>query len=145
MMKISTRGRYALRIMLDLAQHDTGEFIPIRDISERQEITVKYLEQLIGALSKAGYLKSARGNNGGYRLAKSPRECRAGDILRTMEGSLAVVACLEDAENECPRSGGCTTLPFWQGLNRVIEEYVDSVTLEDMLRDSVERDWGANI
>ncbi len=144
-MKISTRGRYALRIMLDLAQFNTGGFIPLRDISERQEITVKYMEQIIGALSKAGYVKSSRGNSGGYRLARSPKEYRVGDILRTMEGNLTVVACLEDEKNECPRSGGCITLPFWQGLNRVIEEYVDCVTLEDMLRDAIEKDWGANI
>ncbi len=132
-MKISTKGRYALRIMLDLAQNNTGAYIPLRDISMRQEITVKYMEQIIGALSRAGLLKSARGNSGGYRLAHSPKEYRIGDILRAMEGSIAVVACLEGTINECPRSGNCTTLPFWQGLNRAIEAYVDSVTLEDLL------------
>jgi Rrf2 family protein len=120
--------------MLDLAQNESGGFIPLRDISERQGITVKYMEQIIGTLSKAGLVKSSRGSGGGYRLAKSPGDYRIGDILRVMEGSIAVVACLEDAENECPRSAACVTLPFWRGLNRVIEEYMDSVTLEGMVK-----------
>lgn len=144
-MKISTRGRYALRIMLDLAQNNIGEFIPLREISERQEITVKYMEQIISTLSKAGYVKSSRGNSGGYRLARNPKDYRIGDILRTMEGNIAVVACLQDELNECPRSGACVALPFWEGLNRVIEEYMDSVTLEDMLRDAIGRNQGAYI
>ena len=144
-MKISTKGRYALRIMLDLARNDNGGYIPLRDISERQGITVKYMEQIIGTLGKAGHVKSSRGNSGGYRLARAAKEYRIGDILRTVEGELAVVACLEGAENECPRRFGCVTLPFWQGLNRVIEEYVDNVTLEDMLHDTVKEFQGDNI
>jgi Rrf2 family protein len=132
--KISTKGRYALRIMIDLAQNDSGGFIPLRDISERQGITVKYMEQIIAALGKAGLVKSSRGSGGGYRLAKSPAAYKIGDILRVMEGGVAVVACLEDAENECPRSADCVTLPFWRGLNSVIEEYMDSVTLEGMIK-----------
>jgi len=144
-MKISTKGRYALRIMLDLAQNHTGDFIPLRDVAERQDITVKYMEQIISVLSKAGYLKSSRGNGGGYRLARSPKNYRIGDILRTMEGNLAVIACLEDSPNECPRSNDCTTLPFWQGLNRVIEEYIDSMTLEDLMQNAIDRNQGANI
>ena len=132
-MKVSTKGRYALRVMLDLAENHTGEFIALRDVAERQEITPKYLEQIVGVLSRAGYLKSSRGKGGGYRLARIPRECKVGDILRTMEGSLAVIACLEDSPNECSRSEGCRTLPFWEGLNCVVEEYVDRVTLEDLM------------
>lgn len=131
-MKISTRGRYALRMMLDLAQHDTGEFISLRDISGRQEITVKYLEQIVTALAKAGYVRSQRGNNGGYKLAKAPSEYKVGDILRTMEGSLEPIACLEDDPNQCPRSAECAVLPFWKGLSKVINDYVDSVTLQDL-------------
>lgn len=134
-MKISTKGRYALRVMLDLAQNHTGEFIPLRDVAERQGITVKYLEQIISSLNKAGYLKSARGNSGGYRLARGPEEYRVGDILRTMEGNLAVVACLEDELNECPRSESCLTLPFWQGLNQAVGQYVDGVTLAELLNE----------
>lgn len=133
-MKVSTKGRYALRLMLDLAENNNGVFIPLRDVSARQEITVKYLEQIINTLIKAGYLKSSRGTGGGYRLARSPAEYKVGDILRTMEGSLAVVSCLTDAQNECPRNGDCLTLPFWEGLNRVVEEYVDSVTLADLMQ-----------
>jgi Rrf2 family protein len=120
--------------MIDLAQNGAEGFIPLRDISARQGITVKYMEQIIGALGKAGLVKSSRGSGGGYRLAKSPGDYKIGDILRVMEGSVAVVACLEDAENECPRSAACVTLPFWRGLNHVIEEYLDSVTLEGLVR-----------
>lgn len=135
-MKISTKGRYALRVMLDLAIYDTGEFIPLKAIAERQGITVKYLEQIVPLLNKAGYLKSSRGNNGGYRLAKDPKEYTAGDILRITEGSIAPVACLEDEPNQCERKEFCMTLPFWQGLYNVINDYVDSVTLEDLVEQS---------
>jgi Rrf2 family protein len=134
--KISTKGRYALRIMLDLAKNESGGFIPLKDISARQGITVKYMEQIISALCKAGLVKSSRGSSGGYRLAKKPGEYKIGDILRVMEGGVAVVACLEDAANACPRSAACATLPFWRGLNRAIEEYMDSVTLEGLLEES---------
>lgn len=132
-MKITTKGRYALRVMVDLALHDRGESIPLRDISTRQGISVKYLEQIIPSLSRAGYLRSARGSNGGYRLARRPSEYTAGEILRTMEGDLAPVACLEGGENQCPRCGDCATLPFWEGLDHVIRQYVDSVTLQALI------------
>lgn len=133
-MKISTKGRYALRIMVDLAQNDNGTWIRLRDISQRQHITVKYLEQIMPLLTRAGYVKSFRGNNGGYRLARRPEEYTAGDILRTTEGSLAPIACLEDDPNQCPRCQECTTLPFWEGLWKVINDYVNQVTLEDLAR-----------
>jgi len=133
-MKISTKGRYALRVMLDLALNQTGGFIPLKDISERQDITVKYLEQIVIPLTRAGYLKSSRGTGGGYRLARSPKEYKIGNILRVMEGNLSPLACLEDDPNECPRSEICPTLSFWEGLNRTIEEYVDGITLEDLLK-----------
>ncbi len=132
-MKISTKGRYALRIMLDLAEHNTGEYISVKDISERQDITVKYLEQIISQLNKAGYLKSLRGNGGGYRLAKLPEEYNTGEILRTIEGSLAPVACIEDSPNQCHRCNKCLTLSFWEGLDKVIRDYVDNKTLADLL------------
>lgn len=132
-MKISTKGRYALRVMLDLAIHNTGEYIPLRDVSQRQNITVKYLEQIIPQLKKRGYLKSTRGNSGGYRLARDPREYVIGDILRTMEGSLAPVSCLEDQADLCEMSNICPTLNFWKGLDKAISDYVDSVTLQDLL------------
>ncbi len=131
-MKISTKGRYAVRMMLDLTLHNTGEYISLKDISKRQEITVKYLEQIVTALTKTGFLRSQRGNNGGYRLARAPKDYTIGDILRATEGSLVPVACLEDEPNQCNRSAECVTLPFWQGLAKVINDYVDSVTLEDL-------------
>ena len=131
-MKISTKGRYALRMMLDLALHNTGEYISLKDISQRQGITVKYLEQIVTVLAKAGFVHSQRGNNGGYRLARKPEDYTAGDILRVMEGNLQPIACLEDDPNECARSAYCSVLPFWQGLGKVVNDYVDSVTLEEL-------------
>lgn len=133
-MKISTKGRYALRIMLDIAMHDNGKYIPLKDIAKRQNLTVKYLEQIISILNKAGYLNSLRGNTGGYRLAKKVNEYVVGDILRIMEGNLAPVACLEKCNSSCMREDICKTLSFWRGLDKVINEYVDSFTLEDLLK-----------
>ena len=126
-MKISTKGRYALRLMLDLAEHNTGEFISLKDISERQNVTVKYLEQIVTSLTRAGFLRSQRGNNGGYRLARQPSEYTIGEILRVMEGNLEPIACLENYPNDCPRAEECVTLPFWIGLSKVINDYVNSV------------------
>ncbi|MDR2753831.1 MAG: RrF2 family transcriptional regulator [Oscillospiraceae bacterium] len=131
-MKISTKGRYSLRVMLDLAMHNTGEYIPLKDIAGRQEITVKYLEQIISILNKTGYLRSLRGNSGGYQLARKPENYVIGDILRTAEGSLAPLSC--QMEDGCPAEGGCCAMQqFWAGLNRVIAEYVDSYTLADLV------------
>ncbi len=133
-MKVSTKGRYALRIMLDLALHDSGGLVPLKEIAARQDITLKYMEQIISPLSKAGFVLSLRGSNGGYRLAKKPSEYTCGDILRTLEGPLAPTACLEGGQEiNCPRADSCATVGFWMGLNRVINEYVDSVTLEDLM------------
>ncbi|WP_099205472.1 RrF2 family transcriptional regulator [Scatolibacter rhodanostii] len=144
-MKISTKGRYALRVMLDLAINQTGEFVPLKDISLRQEITVKYLEQIISPLIKAGYLRSSRGNGGGYRLAKDPKDYRVGDILRVTEGDLSVVACLDGNDNNCSRQENCLTLSFWQNFNKIVQEYVDSVTLEDLLQQSENSYYAASI
>jgi Rrf2 family protein len=135
-MKMSTKGRYALRVMIDLAIHDTGEFIPLKNVSSRQEITIKYLEQIIPMLSRAGYLRSSRGKDGGYRLARPPKDYRVGDILRAVEGDLSPVACMEDDPNRCPRRGWCSTLPLWEGLNKVINDYLDGVTLDDLVEKS---------
>ena len=129
-MKVSTKGRYALRMMLDLALHNTGEYIALKDISARQEVSVKYLEQIVTMLSKVGYLKSVRGPQGGYKLAKKPEEYTVGDILRITEGSLAPVSCLEDEPNQCGRYEECSTIAFWEGFYRCITEYVDRFTLE---------------
>ena len=132
-MKISTKGRYALRLMLDLAEHQGDGYIALKDIAQRQEISKKYLEQIVPILNRAEILKTNRGFQGGYRLAKSPDKMTAGDILRATEGNLAPVACLDGDEIDCPRSEHCPTLPLWQGLNKVINEYLDSVTLQDLI------------
>lgn len=132
-MKISTKGRYALRIMVDLAQHNSGDYIRLKEISERQGITLKYMEQIMPLLTKAGYVRSYRGNNGGYALARNPEDYIVGDILRSAEGSLAPVSCLEDEPNRCERQEQCSTLAFWSGLYKVINEYVDKYTLADLV------------
>ena len=132
-MKISTKGRYALRLMIDLAQQDVGIYVPLRDISKRQEISAKYLEQIVVQLSRAGFVRSTRGAQGGYQLAKTPNEYTVGDILRITEGSLAPVACLENDPIECDRAGECITLDFWRGMFDVINAYVDATTLEDLI------------
>jgi Rrf2 family protein len=132
-MKISTKGRYALRLMLDLAVNNTGEYITIKSIAARQEISEKYLEQIITLLSRAKYVKSTRGAQGGYMLAKKPEEYTVGMILRLTEGSLAPVACLDDEPNECTRSGDCVTLDVWKELNEAINNVVDNITLADLV------------
>lgn len=131
-MKISTKGRYALRVMIDLAVNDKGDYVSLKDISNRQEVSLKYLEQIMAMLNKAGYVKSSRGNNGGYRLAKSPEEYKVGDILRKTEGDLAPIACVNG--EECSKRENCKTFKFWQGLDNVINEYVDSKTLADLIK-----------
>ena len=136
-MKFSTKGRYALRLMVELAAHDPNENVPLKEIGQNQQISVKYLEQIITNLSRAGLVKSGRGSQGGYRLTRKPCDYTAGEILRAMEGSLAPIPCLEGEENLCPNSGSCFTLPFWSGLGKVIDQYVDSVTLEDLYRQTL--------
>lgn len=132
-MKISTRGRYALRFMIDLAMHSENQYIALKDISARQEISVKYLEQIASLLSKHGLLMSIRGQQGGYKLSRSPAKYSVGEILRLTEGPLAPVACLENPDMVCERLSVCKTLPFWKGLYKVIENYVDNYTLEDLV------------
>ena len=136
-MLVSTKGRYALRIMLDLAQNSTGEYVVLMDVANRQDISEKYLESIVASLSKAGLLTGLRGRGGGYRLSKSPGEYTIGEILRATEGPLVPVSCLKTAENECPRSADCLTLPLWQEVDRRLGSYLDSVTLEDLLRGTV--------
>lgn len=141
-MKVSTKGRYALRIMLDLALHNSGGLVPLKDIAKRQEITLKYMEQIISPLARAGFVISSRGSSGGYRLAKQPAEYTCGDILRVVEGPLAPTVCLAGGEAaDCPRAGECPTLSFWEGLRDVINRYVDSVTLEDLMQEQLTSDY----
>lgn len=132
-MKISTKGRYALRLMTDIAAHEGEGNVSLRDVAARQGISVKYLEQIAGTLAKAGLLHSGRGAQGGYRLAREPEQYTVGDILRLTEGNLAPVACLGGPENRCERCGECPTLDFWTGLYAVVNQYIDRYTLADLL------------
>ena len=132
-MKISTKGRYALRMLLDLAIHRTDGYIALKDIAERQNISKKYLEQIVPLLNKAGLLKTNRGYQGGYALAKNPEQYTAGEILRVTEGDLCPVSCLQYPVNECPRASEWITLPLWEGLYKTINDYLDSVTLQDII------------
>lgn len=132
-MKISTKGRYALRLMLDIAMHDDGHPVRIRDVAQRQEISDKYLEQIVSVLNKAGYVRSVRGPQGGYRLVKKPEEYTVGMILRLTEGSLAPVSCLEFEDNDCSRQDDCVTLELWRRLDTAIKGVVDQVTLADLM------------
>lgn len=138
-MKISTRGRYAVRVMLDLAANNTGEYIKVKQIAKRQEISEKYLEQIIAILNKAGFVKSVRGAQGGYKIAKEPSQYTVGMILRLTEGSLCPVACLEDATNECERCDTCETLTVWKELNQAINNVVDNVTIADLVESQQKR------
>jgi Rrf2 family protein len=131
-MKISTKGRYAVRILLDLAKHDDGQPCPVKEIADRQGISEKYLEQIISTLHKAGFVKSIRGAQGGYCLTKEPSQYTVGTILRVMEGSLAPVACLEDDYGVCERCDTCETLEVWKQVYDAINQVVDNVTLADL-------------
>ena len=132
-MKISTKGRYALRMMLDLAEHQGDGYIALKDIAKRQNVSKKYLEQIVPILNKADILNTNRGYQGGYRLARTPDQYTAGDILRITEGSISPVACLDKNPVECERAAECATLPVWQGLYKVITDYLDGITLQDIL------------
>lgn len=132
-MKISTKGRYALRMLLDLAERQNEGFIALKDIAARQNISKKYLEQIVPILNKSYILNTNRGYQGGYKLAKAPSKYTVGEILRLTEGSLSPVSCLDHDPIECERSADCITLPIWQGLKKAICDYLDGITLQDIL------------
>lgn len=132
---ISTRGRYALRVMVDLAEQHKDGYIPLKDIVARQELSLKYLETIMTTLSKAGLISGVHGKGGGYKLLKSPEEYTVGDILRVTEKSVMPATCAECVGDDCPRKDGCRTLPFWAKLNSVVEECLNSTTLADLMRD----------
>lgn len=142
-MKISTKGRYAVRVMLDLATNNTEEYIKVKEIASRQEISEKYLEQIISVLNKAGYVKSIRGAQGGYKIARDPSNYTVGMILRLTEGSLNPVACLDDEINECERCDTCETLEVWKDLAKAINSVVDHVTVADLVERQQERIEGS--
>ena len=132
-MLVSTKGRYALRVMIDLAEHPTDGYIPLKLIAERQGISEKYLEAIVKGLVKERYLTGLRGKSGGYRLTRAPEDYTVGAILRITEGSLAPVACLEQEHVDCPRMADCRTLPMWRKLNTMINDYFDGITLADLV------------
>lgn len=132
-MKISTRGRYSLRMMIDLAQHYGDNFIALKDISERQDISKKYLEQIIPFLNRSNLLLANKGHMGGYKLAKAPSEINVREILESAEGSLTPVSCMDNNPNLCEKCGDCVTLPIYQGLYDVVNRYFESITLEDII------------
>lgn len=123
-MKISTKGRYALRLLLDLAEHKNDGYIALKDIANRQNVSKKYLEQIIPILNRSDILSANRGYQGGYKLAKEPDQYKIGDILKLTEGSIAPVACLDHDPIECERAADCITLPLWKGLYKVIDDYL---------------------
>ena len=131
-MKISTKGRYTLRIMIDIAKNSKDDYVSINSISQRQDISNKYIEQIVSKLTKANLLTTLRGHTGGYKLSKKPSEYKIGEILRAAEGDLNVVDCVKD--NNCPRKSICNTYYFWEGLDKVINEYADSYTLEELIK-----------
>ncbi|NLV49533.1 MAG: RrF2 family transcriptional regulator [Clostridiales bacterium] len=133
-MKISTRGRYALRLMLDLAMNGSDKYVTIKSISQRQDISGKYLEQIIAVLSRAGYVKSVRGAQGGYKLARPAEEYTVGMILRLIEGNLVPVSCLDDEPNQCPRHEKCATLDVWKQIEAAVNSVVDNITLADLVK-----------
>ena len=141
-MLISTKGRYALRMMLDLAEHQNNGYIALKDIASRQNISKKYLEQIVPVLNRSDILQTNRGFQGGYRLAKRPVDYTVGSILRLTEGNLAPVACLEGPENVCQRCGECSTLGFWAGLYAVVDDYIDRYTLADLLAEQAKKENG---
>ena len=136
-MMVSSKGRYALRVMIDLSQNESGELISLKDIATRQNISMKYLEMIVSILQKGGMLISGRGKKGGYRLAKEPSEYSIGAILKLTEKTLSPVNCPEIGETSCERAEGCITLPMWKKLDGVIDEYLESITLEDLLNGNV--------
>ena len=133
-MMISTRGRYALRVMIDLAENSDGNYIPMKSVAERQNISLKYLERILPVLVKNGFIEGIQGKSGGYRLTKQPSECVVGDILRLTEGDLAPVACLECTAQPCEITADCRTKPLWHKLYGVINECLDSFTIADLMK-----------
>lgn len=133
-MMISTKGRYALRVMIDLAEQQRAEYVPLKEIAARQEISQKYLESIMVILSKNNFIEALHGKGGGYRLNREPEDYKIGDILRLTEGTLAPVACLGEEAKPCDKTAECRTLPIWENLYKVISDYLDSVTLADIIR-----------
>lgn len=142
-MIVSTKGRYALRVMIDLAEHPTEGYIPLREIARRQEISEKYLEIILKMLVREKFVLGLRGKGGGYRLNRQPEQCAVGDILRCTEESLVPVACLDNPRNECLRAADCRTLPMWERLNKLVSDFFDGITIADLMNKEPNEQDGA--
>ena len=140
-MMISTKGRYALRVMLDLAENQTNGYTPLHDIAKRQEISEKYLEAILPALIKNNFLEGLRGKGGGYRLTREPDSYTVGSILKLLENSLAPVSCLDCEQNKCTRAANCKTLPMWEKLHKMIDDYFEGITLRDLCESKEQIDF----
>lgn len=132
-MLVSTRGRYAIRVMIDLAEHMNGKYMPMKEIADRQDVSLKYMTKIMQALTKSGMLDGQHGKGGGYKLNRDPEEYRVGDILRLTEGTLAPVACIDETDCKCDRSFECRTRPMWNELDKLISEYLDGITIADLM------------
>ena len=132
-MLVSTRGRYAIRVMIDLAEHMNGKYIPMKEIADRQDVSLKYMTKIMQALTKSGMLDGQHGKGGGYKLNRDPEEYRVGDILRLTEGTLAPIACIDETDCKCDRSFECRTRPMWNELDKLISEYLDGITIADLM------------
>lgn len=139
-MNVTSKGRYALRVMLDLAQHPADGYISLKTVAERQGISMKYLEMIVGCLKRAELLDSTRGKEGGYKLNRAPAEYSVGDILRSIEDNLAPVACIKDGEISCDHAAACLTVPMWKELDEITNAYLDTVSLEDLMTGDKWRD-----
>ena len=132
-MNVTSKGRYALRVMIDLAQHPDEGFVSLKTVAERQGISMKYLEMIVSSLKKAELVESTRGKEGGYRLSRSPADYSVGEILRCLEDNLAPVSCIKDGEIQCDKAAACVTLPMWKELDELTNTYLDAVSLQDLL------------
>ena len=133
-MMISTRGRYALRVLIDLAENDEGGYIPMKAVAERQDLSLKYIERIMPMLTKGGLVEGLHGKGGGYRLTRAPEACTVGEVLRMTEGDLAPVSCVSCSSTSCDRSEGCRTLPMWTEFNELVNSYFDNITLADLMK-----------
>ncbi len=138
---ISTRGRYALRVMIDLAEHGGGDFVPMKEVAARQEISLKYIERIMPLLTKENLVEGLHGKGGGYRLCRPPEDYSVGEILRITEGELAPVACLERGAKPCPRAAECRTLPMWQKYYAMTNEFFDGISIADLMKNGASYDY----
>ena len=138
---ISTRGRYALRVMIDLAEHGGGDFVPMKEVAARQEISLKYIERIMPLLTKENLVEGQHGKGGGYRLCRPPEDYSVGEILRITEGELAPVACLERGAKPCPRAAECRTLPMWKKYYAMTNEFFDGISIADLMKIGASYDY----